>query len=102
MVLDAGQERLAIDASDLAGLDVTLLADAGTCMPVAFEYRQSNTTAGIDAYRVELSQYRRFGGILFPTVLRTTKNGAPWEEEHDAEIEVNARLDDAYVRESGR
>jgi hypothetical protein len=61
-------------------------------MPVALEYHQtSSTKAGSsDTYRVELSEFRRFGGILFPTVLKTAKNGAPWEEEYDSEIQVNA------------
>ncbi len=102
--LDSGQERLAIEASGLDHLDTTLLADSRTCLPVALEYRQaSTTTAGsTDTYRVELSQYRRFGGILVPTVLTTTKNGAPWEEEYDSEIQVNAPLSDEYFRNSGR
>jgi hypothetical protein len=95
--VDAGQERLAIDASGLDDLNVTLLADPRTCMPVALQYR----SMGPDAYRIDLSEYRRFGGILFPTVLRTAKNGDPWEDEHDSEVQVNAPLDDKYFRGSG-
>jgi hypothetical protein len=94
--LDAGQERLAIDASGLDDLDVTLLADPRTCMPVALQYRTYS-----DTYRVELSGYRRFGGILFPTVLRIAKNGEPHQEEYDSEVQVNARLDDKYFRGGG-
>jgi len=99
--LDAGQERLAIDASGLDGLDVTLLADPRTCVPIALQYVAPSPT-GSDPSRVELSQYRRFGGILVPTVLKTTKNGEHWEEEYDSEIQVNVTLGDEYFRSSGR
>jgi len=96
---DSGHERLAIDASGLDGLDATLLADPRTCMPVAVQYSKASVTAGSDTYRVELSQYRRFGGILFPTVLKTAKNGERWEEEYASEVRVNAPFDDAYFRQ---
>lgn len=99
--IDAGQERLAIEASGLDDLDTTLLADPRTCMPVAVQYTGASPT-GPDPYRVDLSEYRRFGGILFPTVLKTTKNGEPWVEEYDSEIQVNAPLSDEYFRSSGR
>jgi hypothetical protein len=97
--LDSGQERLAIDAFGLDDLDATLLVDRQTCRPLALEYRQASTTApGLDTYRVELSEYRRFGGILFPTILKTAKNGEPWEDEYDSEVQVNPRLDTEYFR----
>jgi hypothetical protein len=101
---ESGQDRLAIDASGLDGLDATLWADLRTCMPFALEYRQaSTTTAGSsDTYRIELSQYRRFGGILFPMVLRISRNGAPREDEYDSQIQVNVPLGDEYFRRSGR
>jgi hypothetical protein len=96
---DAGQERLAIDASGSTGLVATLLADSQTCLPVALQYAKAAIRAGSDTYRIDLSAYRRFGGILFPTVLRTTRNGQPWQDEYDSDIQVNVPFDDAYFRQ---
>jgi hypothetical protein len=91
---DSGQERLAIDVFGMDRLRATLLADPRTCVPVAAEY-----LSGSDSYRVELSGYRAFGGIRFPTVLKYARDGAPWNEEHVSEIQVNAPVDDDYFRQ---
>jgi hypothetical protein len=91
---DSGQERLAIDVFGMERLRATLLADPRTCVPVAAEY-----LSGSDKYRVELSEYRAFGGVRFPTVLKYAKDGAPWNEEHVSEIQVNAPVDDDYFRQ---
>ena len=96
---DAEQERLAIDAFGPTGLDATLLADPQTCLPVALQYTKAAVKAGSDTYRIDLSAYRQFGGILFPTVLRTTRNGQPWQDEYVSDIQVNAPFDDAYFRQ---
>lgn len=98
---DAGQERLAIDASGLPGLNVTLLADPRTCMPVAVQYGQATAFKGRVTNRVALSQYRRFGGLLFPTLLKTTRDGGPWADEYVSEIHVNAPFDAGYFRAGG-
>jgi hypothetical protein len=98
VVRDAGQERLAIDAFSPA-LVATLLADVQTCMPIALEYTTVSMAEGSDTYRVDLSEYRRFGGIRFPTLLRKAKNGEAWEDEYDVNVEVNASFDDRYFRQ---
>jgi hypothetical protein len=98
--LDAAQERLAIDAFDPDDLVATLLADPRTCIPIALQFTAPSPT-GLATYRVDLSQYRRFERILIPTVLKVTKDGEPWEEEYDSEIEVNAPLSDQYFRNRG-
>ena len=99
MMSDAAQERLAIDASGPDGVDATLLVDARTCVPVALEYKYRT---GLLTVRVDLSEYRRFGGIRFPTVLRTARNGEPWVEEYDSEVHVNAPHADEYFARGGR
>jgi hypothetical protein len=95
---DAGEERLAIDAFS-PGLVATLLADVHTCMPIALQYTTVSMAEGSDAYRVDLSEYRQFGGIRFPTLLRKAKNGEAWEDEQDVKVEVNASFDDRYFRQ---
>jgi len=90
-MLDSGQERLAIDAFGPSGLDATLLADLQTCMPVALQYSEASVT-GPARYRRDLSEYRRFGGILFPTVLKITRDGAPYEDEQVSEVKMNASI----------
>ena len=94
---EGGQGRLAVDLSGLPGLEGTLLADSRSCMPVAIQFISGSITD-----RIALSDYRRFGGILFPTVLKTTRNGDPLEEEYDSEVQVNPRFDADYFRNSGR
>lgn len=88
---DAGQERLALDASGPTGV-VTLLADSKTCVPVALQY----LLGGALNIRVDLSGHRTFGGIRFPTVLTTSRNGVPSEEERVSRVEVNAPGADRY------
>ena len=96
---DAGQERLAIDAFGPNGLDATLLVDSQTCLPIALQYAKAGARGDSDTYRVDLLEYRRVGGILFPAVLRTTRNGQPWQDEFDSDIQVNVPFDDAYFRQ---
>ena len=57
-------------------------------------WRKARTLSGVD-----LSEYRRFGGIRFPTLLRQAKNGPAWEDEYDVNVEVNASFDDRYFRQ---
>jgi hypothetical protein len=95
---DAGQDRLAVDAFSPA-LVATLLADVQTCMPIALQYTTVSMAEGSDTYRVDLSEYRRFAGIRFPTLLRKAKNGEAWEDEYDANVEVNASFADRYFRQ---
>lgn len=96
---DTEKERLAIDAVGPDGLDATLLADPQTCVPVALQYRSST---GLLTSRVDLSGYRGFGGIQFPTTLRTTRNGQPWMEEHDSDVQLNAPQADKYFAGGAR
>jgi hypothetical protein len=98
---DAGQERIAISATlsnDLAGM---LLVDPRTCIPAALQYT-SPSPSGAATYRIDVSGYRRFGGILFPTVLKITQNGEPWEDEYDSDVQVNPQLGDEDFRSGGR
>jgi len=98
VALEAGHERLAIDAFS-PGLVATLLADVHTCMPIALQYTTVSMAEGSDTYHVDLSEYRQFGGIRFPTLLRKAKNGEPWEDEHDVKVDVNASFDGKYFRQ---
>jgi hypothetical protein len=82
---DGSQERLAIEAAGPRGFRAILLADAHTCVPVALEY----IAAGA-AKRVDLSAYRLVDGIRFPTMLKTSRDEAPFLEESVSKIEVNA------------
>jgi hypothetical protein len=84
---DGGQERLAIDASGPYGFRGTLLADARTCVPVAFQYAMDRLDRMI--VRTDLSAYRSFGGIRFPTMLTTSRGGTPDTEERVSRVEVN-------------
>lgn len=94
-----GEERLAIDAYGRDGLEATLLADPKTCLPLALQYR---TGTGRLTARVDLSDYRLFGGIRFPTVLTTARNGEPWIEERDSDIQLNAPDADTYFASGER
>jgi hypothetical protein len=96
---DGGREWLTIDAYAQESVAATLLADPASCLPVAVQYRSST---GLLASRVELSDYRAFDGIRFPTVLRTAKNGQPWIEEHDSDVQVNAPQGDKYFASGER
>lgn len=86
---DSGHERLAIEASGADGLKATLLVDRETCVPIALQY--NTVTASMSGLaRVDLSEYRPFGGIRFPTVLKTSIAGQPYHEERVTSIEVNS------------
>jgi len=85
---DSGRERLAIEASGADGFRATLLLDRGTCLPIALQYTPSGAAIG-GVRRVDLSEYRPFGGVRFPTVLKTTVSGRPYHEERVTTIELN-------------
>jgi hypothetical protein len=85
---DSGRDPLAIEASGADGFKATLLVDRGTCVPIALQY--STVTAALSGVaRVDLSGYRAFGGIRFPTMLRTSIAGQPYQEERVTSVEVN-------------
>jgi hypothetical protein len=88
VVNDSGRERLAIEALAAGGLRATLLVDNRTCVPIALQF---DTVRGFVSglARIDLSEYRPFGGIRFPTLLRTSVAGQPQEEERVTSIEVN-------------
>ena len=92
---DGGQERLAIDVAGPDGFQATLLADRDTCVPVAFQYPGNNRVRAVTA-RVDLSEYRVFAGIRFPTALKTSNDGQPYAEESVTSVEVNAPDADSY------
>ena len=85
---DSGRDRLAVEASGTEGFRSTLLVDRSTCVPVALLYN-SVTPSLSGLARVDLSGYRRFGGIGFPTILRTSIAGSPYREERVMSVEVN-------------
>jgi hypothetical protein len=72
----------------------TLLADPRTCMPTTLEYAN-----GPNSYRIDPSQFRRYDSILFPTVLRTSKNGQPWTEEDVSEVRVDIPIEVEFFRQ---
>jgi hypothetical protein len=84
---DAGRERLAVEALGPDGFRATLLADSGSCVPIALQYGVTGIVTS--AWRVDLSEYRTFGGIRFPTVLRESRDGLPYREERVTSVEVN-------------
>ena len=88
VTIDSGLERLAIDASGTEGFKSTLLVDRSTCMPIALLHNTVTPTQSGLA-RVELSGYRLFGGIRFPTMLKTLVSGEPYREERVTSVEVN-------------
>jgi len=92
LVEDRGGERLSIDASGPDAVRATLLADRGTCMPLAVEYE---FPAGRKV-RTDLSAWREFGGLRFATVLERSHNGAPFTVERVSSVEVNASDADQY------
>jgi hypothetical protein len=85
-VTDGKQERLALNASDADGLLATLLVDPETCVPAAMHYAFRR---GLRV-RFELSTYREFGGVRFPTVLKRLSDGVPFSEELVSNVVVNA------------
>lgn len=91
---DGGRERLAIDVSGPDRFQATLLADPNTCVPVALQYAMNRLDRMI--VRTELSEYRAFGGIRFPTMLKTSHGGIPYTEERVSRVEVNAPGADQY------
>ena len=85
---DSARERVAIEASGADDFSATLLVERGTCVPIALQY--NTVTAGKSGLaRVDLSGYRSFGGIRFPTVLTTLIAGLPYSEERVTSVEVN-------------
>jgi hypothetical protein len=84
VTIDSGRERLAVEAVGTGGFRATLLADRGSCVPVALQFAIVSI-----AWRIDLSEYRTFGGIRFPTVLRESRDGLPFREERVTTVEVN-------------
>ena len=64
-----------------------------------FSTTKVSMAEGSDTVPRRSLEYRRFGGIRFPTLLRQAKNGAAWEDEYDVNVEVNASFDDRYFRQ---
>jgi hypothetical protein len=89
VVREQNRQRLALDLAGSDGFRATLLADPASCVPVALEY-PTNTTPHSTTTRVDLAEYRAFGGIRFPTVLTTSEGGQPLVVEHVSQVEVNA------------
>lgn len=86
---DSGHERLAIDASGTGGTKSTLLVNRDTCVPLALLYN-TVTPSRSGVARVDLSGYRTFGRVRFPTVLKTSIGGEPYREERVTLVEVNS------------
>jgi hypothetical protein len=93
VVSDAGQQRLAIESVGIDSSRATLLIDRRTCVPIALQY--TNLRSGSIA-RVDLSGYRSFGSVRFPTVLTTSIGGLPYTEERVSAVELNAPDAEAY------
>jgi hypothetical protein len=89
VIREGNRQRLALDLTGADGFHATLLADAVSCVPVALEY-PTTTQPHSTTTRVDLAEYREFGGIRFPTVLTTSDGGQPWVVEHVSQVEVNA------------
>jgi hypothetical protein len=87
VISDSGRDRLAIEASGADSLRATLLVDRETCVPIALQSMASGVTSGVS--RVDLSEYKAFGGIRVPTVLKTSIGGQPHSEERVTSVEVN-------------
>ncbi len=88
-VREGNRQRLALDLTGPDDFRATLLADAASCVPVALEY-PTTTQPHSTTTRVDLAEYRDFGGIRFPTVLTTSDGGQPWVVEHVSQVEINA------------
>ena len=85
---DSGRERLAVDAFGPDGFRATLLADRASCVPIALQFVFVSGSVQ-DPWRIDLSEYRAFGGIRFPTLLRESSGGLPFREERVTSVEVN-------------
>jgi hypothetical protein len=85
---DSGRERLAVEAFGPDGFRAALVADRGSCVPIALQYAFVAGTVRTDI-RVDLSEYRAFGGVRFPTVLKESRDGLPYSEERVTSVEVN-------------
>jgi hypothetical protein len=89
VIRERNRQRLALDFVSSDGFRATLFADGASCVPVALEYPTS-TQPHSTTTRVDLAEYREFGGIRFPTVLTTSVGGQPWDIERVSRVEVNA------------
>ncbi|MEO8484390.1 MAG: hypothetical protein ABI634_19440 [Acidobacteriota bacterium] len=89
VIREGSRERVALDLAGSDGFQATLLADAVSCVPMALEY-STTTQRPSTMTRVDLSEYREFGGIRFPTVLATSTDGHATVVEHVSRIELNA------------
>jgi hypothetical protein len=81
---DSGRERLAVEAFGTDFFRATLLADRDSCVPIALRFVMSGANV-----RVDLSNYRTFGGIKFPTILSESRGGLPYSEERVTSVEIN-------------
>ena len=98
--------RLALGATGPEGFNATLLLDAITCHPVALTYERRATIADFRAEqangisvvgdtrleRLDLSDYRSFGGVMFPTRIKMSIGPRAISDERVTEIEVNPAL----------
>lgn len=100
-ISDSGQDRLAIEASGADGFRGTLLVDRESCVPIALQYLTTGAAVS-GTTRVDLSEYRLFGGLQFPTVLKTSVGGQPFHEERVTSVEVNTPAAAKAVAGKGR
>jgi hypothetical protein len=124
---DDGDERLVIRAAGEGGFDATLLLDSRSCEPVALLYERPANMADVmrerrrvgaasggpaelaasasgqtRLERVDLEDYRSFGGIRFPTMLRRSTGGQPDVEERVTDVQVNPELPGDYFTPARR
>jgi hypothetical protein len=102
--------RLAVQARGRAGFNATLWLDAETCHPIAVSYERpanlgdmrAEQASGVTALgdtrlvRLDMGEYRSFGGVQFPTVIRMSVSGRAEAEQRVTDIEVNPVLPGDY------
>jgi hypothetical protein len=120
---DGANERLALDAAGPGAFKATMLLDAGTCRATALVYERPTSIAdrlrtappdsssgsmsvgmvaksirpgSMTAVRIDLGDYRPFGGLTFPTVLKTSFDGKAYTEERVTDVQVNPALPRNY------
>lgn len=120
---DGDQQRLAVHAVGPDGFNATLLLDPQTCQPAALTYvrpanladlrrEQAPGTTGrgsagafsafmpapgeMRTVRVDLTDHRSFGGLRFPTVLKTSIGGRANSEERVTSVHVNPAMPPDY------
>jgi hypothetical protein len=112
---DGGRQRLALQASGPSGFSATLLVDEQTCLPAALIYERPATASDLRreqplgstdvpsvepgetrSVRVDLGAYRSFSEIRFPTILKTSIAGRPYNEETVTEVRTNPPVPAGY------